>query len=254
MIAAAAPPPVARAIGPGPIQRIPHREEAQHQQFHCQIQSPQRRRSTPCREGTAGSPRTTRPCRAATARGAARRVHVLGVGHPDRRAAAARTDFMTRAGPAVLLALASVACVAQDADLLHAPACRRAMDALEAREAAAAKERGAAQRAALEAARREAASACLGGRGSAASAPPRAAQPAAKAGPPAHTVPAAPRATPTAVPAPAPRPAPPPLTISACDATGCWASDSTRLQRAGPNLLGSTGVCTTSGPFVQCPP
>lgn len=220
MIAAAAPPPIARAIGPGPIQRIPHREEVQHQQFHCQIQSPQRRRSTPCREGTAGSPRTTRPCRAAPARGAARRVHVLGVGHPDRRAAAARTDFMTRAGPAVLLALASVACVAQDADLLHAPACRRAMDALEAREAA----------------------------------PPRTAQPAAKAGPPAHTVPAAPRATPTAVPAPAPRPAPPPLTISACDATGCWASDGTRLQRAGPNLLGPTGVCTTSGPFVQCPP
>jgi hypothetical protein len=41
--------------------------------------------------------------------------------------------------------------------------------------------------------------------------------------------------------------------LNACDATGCWASDGTRLLRAGPNLIGPRGICTTSGPFVQCP-
>lgn len=52
---------------------------------------------------------------------------------------------------------------------------------------------------------------------------------------------------------PLPRPAPP-VTVTACDPTGCWASDGTRLQRTGPQqLLGPRGPCTAQGPFLSCP-
>jgi hypothetical protein len=145
------------------------------------------------------------------------------------------------AWPVLLLAaLASEAGATQERALLDAPACRRAMDNLDAREAAAARDRHA--RPALQAAQRQAAAACLGGR-DAASAPRRGAQPPATVTPSRS---ATPLPTPLARPAAA-------LTVTACDATGCWASDGSRLQRAGPNLLGPGGqTCSTSGALLHC--
>jgi len=46
--------------------------------------------------------------------------------------------------------------------------------------------------------------------------------------------------------------APPPV-LTSCDAGGCWSSDGTRLNRAGQNLVGPGGVCTTTGQMVHCP-
>jgi hypothetical protein len=160
---------------------------------------------------------------------------------------------MSRAWPALLLAaLSGGPGLAQERGLLDTPACQRAMAALDAREAAAAKDRSA--RGALDTARRQAATACLGGRDRATPTPARAAQ--AITVPPAAQSAALPR--PSAVPAPAatatplPRPAAP-LAVTACDATGCWASDGSRLQRVGPNLLGPAGQsCTSSGTLLHC--
>ena len=45
----------------------------------------------------------------------------------------------------------------------------------------------------------------------------------------------------------------PPLTVTGCDASGCWASDGTRLQQAGPQLLGPRGFCSVQGALLQCP-
>jgi hypothetical protein len=179
-------------------------------------------------------------------------VHLLP--DPGDALAMAGLERNMQALAAVVLAITGGAGAAQDAGLLSAPACRRALETLEAREASVAIE-GQAARAALEAARRQAAVACLGGPDRPASAPARAAQPALTITPAPRPAMPTPRSVPgaSALPMPAPRAAPP-LTIATCDATGCWASDGTRLQRAGPNLLGPTGLCTTSGPFVQCPP
>lgn len=44
-----------------------------------------------------------------------------------------------------------------------------------------------------------------------------------------------------------------PLGIVACDATGCFTSDGRRLQRAGPQLLGPTGLCNDQGGVLVCP-
>jgi hypothetical protein len=164
---------------------------------------------------------------------------------------------MHRMGLIAVLSLATAAApaFAQSGSPLDSPACRRALDTLDVRESAAAQERGnAAARAAVETARRQAASACLGVADSAASAPQRAAPAPVVVTPSA----AQPRLPAPARPATAPTPSPPratapPVTLNACDATGCWASDGTRLLRAGPNLIGPRGICTTSGPFVQCP-
>ncbi len=54
--------------------------------------------------------------------------------------------------------------------------------------------------------------------------------------------------TPTPMPTRAPQ-----LVVNSCDANGCWASDGTRLQRAGSNLLGPRGYCTLQGALLQCP-
>ena len=158
------------------------------------------------------------------------------------------------------LALASVGGLAQSGALLDAPACRRAVDALGAREAAAARDRSAAARAAVHGARKQAASTCLGGPDVPASAPPRSATAPPVVGVPSAAASAAATATPTTrTPIPVPTPAPvarptPPVTLGACDATGCWTSDGTRLQRAGPDmLLGPRGICTVNGAVVQCP-
>jgi hypothetical protein len=152
------------------------------------------------------------------------------------------------------LSLACTAGMAQVTNPIDSAACRRTLDTLEARESAAAAERASsAARAAVALARRQAALACLGGPDIAASTPQRAAPPPVLVTPSAVTPRPPAAAAPSPRPPPAPRAPAPPVTIGACDATGCWASDGTRLQRAGPNLLGPRGVCTTSGPFVQCP-
>jgi hypothetical protein len=159
---------------------------------------------------------------------------------------------------ALPLAFAGIVGLAQSGALLDTPACRKAIDALDAREAAAARDRSAAARASFEAARKQAAIACLGGADAAASVPRRpTAQPPVVGVPSAAASAAA--TTATRVPVPVPTPAPvarptPPVTLGACDATGCWTSDGTRLQRAGPDmLLGPRGICTVSGAVVQCP-
>lgn len=177
------------------------------------------------------------------------------MGQLERVVAAAQAGPLNRFLAALGLALASGAGLAQGGSgggLIESGACQRALQVLEARESATAPDRSAAK-AALEAARRQAATACLGGRASAASAPPRAAQPATTLGaPPAAIRIAPPPLRPVLPPAP-PRPAAAPLSISACDPAGCWASDGSRLQRVGPNLLGPTGFCTTSGNLLHCP-
>ena len=43
------------------------------------------------------------------------------------------------------------------------------------------------------------------------------------------------------------------LIITNCDALGCWASDGTRLQQQGSNLLGPRGYYTWQGSVLNCP-
>lgn len=43
------------------------------------------------------------------------------------------------------------------------------------------------------------------------------------------------------------------LTITGCDALGCWASDGTRLQLQGQQLLGPRGFCSQVGTVLNCP-
>lgn len=165
---------------------------------------------------------------------------------------------MRRTWPLVLVLLAvSSSGLAQGGASLDTPACRKALDVLDAREAAAARERSPATRALLEAARKQATTACLRGADAPASAPPRSPAQAPAVAVPSAAASAA--STKARVPMPVPTPPPvarpaPPVTLGACDATGCWTSDGTRLQRAGPDmLLGPRGICTVSGAVVQCP-
>jgi len=160
------------------------------------------------------------------------------------------------------------------ADPLQAPACRAAVAALQSREAALWADRQArppsesrrdtpAPDARLATLRSAAAGACLAGRPDGPA--PRAGR---RAEPPISLTPA-----PSPAPAPASRPAPtarsspgatvpqappqrraPPPATTLCDAQGCWASDGTRLDRFGPNLLGpKKGVCTLQGSLLHCP-
>ena len=147
---------------------------------------------------------------------------------------------------ALVLAGACSACRADDP--LESTGCSRALDALQAQETAAAAlqpSEGPAHGAALarlKSLRQEAAHACLGG-SAAVLVPQRLAQPPVTV--PRVTV--TPRVPPVP-PAVAPPPAPPqgvvgpPVRVIACDATGCWASDGSRLLRAGPGLLGPRGL------------
>jgi hypothetical protein len=162
----------------------------------------------------------------------------------------------------VPLALALLLCASvahsQD-DPLDTPACREALDAVRVQEAAASAARDtdgprrSAALAQLEAARQKAAHACLGSR---ADRPPpqgRLAQPPVSV-PPSGLSPAAPHVGATPAPTGAPRQVAPLVSITSCDPAGCWASDGSRLQRAGPNaLLGPRGMCTTSGAVLLCP-
>lgn len=129
-------------------------------------------------------------------------------------------------------------------DPLKSPECARSIAALEAARAAPGRSGG------IEALRRHATLACLGGSGESTRPSPTARPPVAVA-PPVADVPAPPPA--------AAAPAPPPLeierapVITACDAAGCWTSEGTRLNRAGPILVGPGGACVTSGHVVRCP-
>ena len=156
----------------------------------------------------------------------------------------------------IALALAAGACLAEGADPLKSAECVQALDALEAQEAAmmaTAQRKDAGEQAqllaTLETLRRQAAHACLGSR---LDAPPRVER---LARPPIAVAPVAPLST---VTPPVPAAAPPPLhipplkTITACDPTGCWASDGTRLNRMGPLLVGPLGVCTALGAVLSC--
>lgn len=157
-----------------------------------------------------------------------------------------------------LLALAGLPAGAAPAATSGSPTstvCGSALEALrelEDRVIAAPRDRVEAARRQMLQARRSAALACLGeageADGEAAARPPRIEAPPQLRIPP--TLPA------MRMPAPAApaRVAPPqPRTLGVCDANGCWASDGTRLQRVGPQLLGPSGFCTTAGHTVQCP-
>ena len=154
---------------------------------------------------------------------------------------------MPRAISLLLFSLALPA-LAQERTLAEAPACRAALAALDAKTT----ER--APRDQIEPLRRRAAAACLRVPEAAASQPPRTRAQAPIAVPPVQRDPPRPAAL---TPAPTSVPAPPPLvTVTGCDATGCWASNGTRLQRIGESntLLGPNGVtCTQSGALLSCP-
>ncbi|MFL6692754.1 MAG: hypothetical protein ACJ8GO_07320 [Ramlibacter sp.] len=148
---------------------------------------------------------------------------------------------------AICLALMAVHALAEPApgDPLKSDACGRNLAALQAARAPGS-DMSPAQ---VEALRREATQACLGGAGEARRPSPTAQAPITV---PPPTV-ALPRSVPPVVPSvPAPaieRPA----VITSCDSGGCWDSNGTRLNRAGPILIGPGGPCVTTGLQVRCP-
>lgn len=158
-----------------------------------------------------------------------------------------------------LVLLAVPWALAQDGDALHATACRQALAALQEREAAAdvsaAEPAHQATLAQLKAARDHAARTCLQSRTDRPALPGRLAQPPMGAvPPPLATLPQlAPLPPPPAGISVPPLRIAPPVSITACDALGCWASDGTRLQRAGPNLLGPHGFCSAPAGVLHCP-
>lgn len=154
---------------------------------------------------------------------------------------------------AAVLAGWAMAAGAQDDDPLQSPACRRALEVLDAQQRERPATEGAASapasRARLQVLRREASVACLG------TAPDRAPQ-RARLQTPIEVAPPAPapaaRRPATAAPPAVPRVAAPAV-ITSCDANGCWASDGSRLQRMGPDLVGPRGVCSVQGAVLNCP-
>lgn len=102
----------------------------------------------------------------------------------------------------------------------------------------------------LKALQKAAARACLGADDNAPPASTRAQPPISV---PRIAVPALPPAAAGVARGPAPVQQPPLLSITACDAAGCWASDGTLLQQHGPNLLGPRGFCTRQGTVLNCP-
>jgi hypothetical protein len=163
--------------------------------------------------------------------------------------------------PALLpcLALAALSALAQDGPAPPAGDCARALQSLRADEDAAAQARQAgkaAHRAALQrlqAQRERAVHACLQGRADAPAPAARGLAPPPGVPPLAYPAPVVPQPAPApALPAPPPRAAPP-VSITSCDALGCWASDGTRLQRTGPGLLGPRGFCSAPGGLLSCP-
>jgi hypothetical protein len=154
------------------------------------------------------------------------------------------------------------------ADTAQSPACRQALAAVQAQESAALTAKSVKPPAsapagpspeALLAMRERAARICLGPGTSGPSPSQHTVQP------PVTVAPVSPaRPAPTGQPTP-PAPAPtttapvvptrtePLVTIVGCDTTGCWASDGTRLEKSGPNLIGPRGTCTLQGAVLRCP-
>jgi hypothetical protein len=127
-------------------------------------------------------------------------------------------------------------------DPLKSQACAQALGALEA-------SRGSERAASL---RTEAARACLGG-GTPGARSQRWAQPPVAVPPPQIDVPARAQASPPVAMPPPPLEIPRPATITACDPSGCWTDQGTRLPRLGPQLTGPGGLCTAQGGFAYCP-
>jgi hypothetical protein len=156
----------------------------------------------------------------------------------------------TYLGRAILCAALGYAAVsaAQPGDPLQTPACLAAQQQLKVQEELTARERS--HRPALDAARRQVGVICL----RAPDAPPRVVRaPAAPVDAGTSTPITIRRSTNPTVVVPAVPRAPPPLSVTSCDALGCWANDGTRLQRAGPGLLGPRGYCSTAGAALSCP-
>lgn len=164
---------------------------------------------------------------------------------------------------ALAVGLSGNAAVAQAVDTLGSADCRQALESMQKQEAAAVAARqaegqsdGAYQRAPdakLEALRRQAARACLGGRADSPPAPQRFAQPPIVVPPIAVARPALPPALPAGPAGPSLKQAAPPTVVIGCDPVACWTSDGSRLNRAGPNLLGPRGLCSVQGTLLHCP-
>lgn len=160
------------------------------------------------------------------------------------------------------IAIAAVASSAERPDPTKSPECLCALDRLNAIEEEVAAARSSAPlkesynakaSTRLNATRKNASRICLGGSGD----PPPLARPAAlptDLAPPLTTSPGLrPQASPSSVVVPNFKRVEQPVSVTSCDPGGCWASDGTRLQRVGPNLLGPQGFCTTQGALVHCP-
>lgn len=169
---------------------------------------------------------------------------------------------MKRWTPLLLLLSAPLA-VAQSDETLRSPECLAALAALTQQEDAIIARRKAAapnlpvQQSPLPELQRAAARACLGSGAALAPNPARRfPSPVALPGgfrpgdvPATATVPDARRAPVELAPV---RQAPL-VSVTGCDAQGCWASDGTRVQRLGPMLLGPRGYCTQVGAVLTCP-
>ncbi len=157
-----------------------------------------------------------------------------------------RASSLSLAFFCLLLPLAFAA-RAQQEDPLKSPACGEALQQLQA-----ARETSEAGAERVESLRRDAARSCLGS-----GAPPK--RPARSAQPPVVVPPPAIEPPPRTAQRVPPIPAPPPLAmqrppmVTTCDVGGCWTSDGTRLQRAGPSLISPQGVCTVQGALAYCP-
>lgn len=160
----------------------------------------------------------------------------------------------------------AIGTAAAAADPFDTPACHQAMDVVKAREVQALRARAAAAsapedgawrvaQAQLQAARESAARICLGASDATPLPQPRARDPVAV--PPVSQPRSLPQRPPPVVAPPAPLISPPPaagpVTVVACDPSACWASDGSRLERAGATLIGPRGVCTLQGVQLRCP-
>src|SRR5512138_3236129 len=160
-----------------------------------------------------------------------------------------------------LLALTAATVCADESDM-RSDACRDALQAVQAREAALArpaspaaasqpdaKPRLAGDRT-WQALRTRAAQACLGGAPDAPRPLPRSALPPI-AVPPVAAEPTLPR-TPSPTPPVVIEPRRPTPMVNSCDAGGCWMSDGSRMPQVGKNPLDPKVRCAVQGAFVLC--
>jgi hypothetical protein len=154
-----------------------------------------------------------------------------------------RRTRMRRPLNAMILAFAVGKCPAQGSNPLTSPACVRALDALQAQEAAmlfsgrpqGASSAGPAELAALKPYRKHAAHECLDKEDPVLERQPR--PPVVVA--PVTLPPSAVPAKQGALPPPSPPVQLPPLrTVTQCDPSGCWTNDGVRLNRLGSLLVG----------------